>query len=104
MWSLTHATEGINFSFCSTLDNSFTVTQVGLIQFGLLLPQGEPNLTDLQVARKSCFFNKCPDINTPRLDLGDILEIGAFCSIRARDVPSFDRYFSQLQTFYTDFG
>jgi len=43
-------------------------------------------------------------MNTPRFDLGDILEIGAFCSIRARDVPSFDRYFSQLQTFYTDFG
>jgi 26S proteasome regulatory subunit N12 len=35
---------------------------------------------------------------------GDILEIGAFCSIRARDVPSFDRYFSQLQTFYIDYG
>lgn len=37
------------------------------------------------------------------LSLGDILEIGAFWSIRTRDVPSFDRYFSQLQTFYTDY-
>ncbi|RXW25819.1 hypothetical protein EST38_g92 [Candolleomyces aberdarensis] len=35
---------------------------------------------------------------------GDILEIGALTSIRTRDVPSFDRYFSQLQTFYTDYG
>jgi hypothetical protein len=34
---------------------------------------------------------------------GDILEIGVFWSIRAKDVPSFDRYFSQLHTFYTDF-
>jgi len=34
---------------------------------------------------------------------GDILEVGAFVSIRSRDVPSFDRYFSQLQTFYTDY-
>jgi 26S proteasome regulatory subunit N12 len=34
---------------------------------------------------------------------GEILEIGAFWSIRTRDVPSFDRYFSQLQTFYNDF-
>ena len=25
-------------------------------------------------------------------------------SIRTRDVPSFDRYFSQLQTFYADYG
>lgn len=34
---------------------------------------------------------------------GDILEIGAFWSIRTQDVPSFDRYFSQLQTFYSDY-
>lgn len=36
-------------------------------------------------------------------NVGDILEIGAFWSIRSKDVPSFDRYFSQLQTFYTDY-
>ena len=34
---------------------------------------------------------------------GDILEIGALTSIRSKDIPSFDRYFSQLQTFYTDY-
>jgi 26S proteasome regulatory subunit N12 len=34
---------------------------------------------------------------------GDILEIGVFWSIRAQDIPSFDRYFSQLYTFYTDY-
>jgi 26S proteasome regulatory subunit N12 len=34
---------------------------------------------------------------------GDILEIGVFWSIRAEDIPSFDRYFSQLHTFYTDY-
>jgi 26S proteasome regulatory subunit N12 len=34
---------------------------------------------------------------------GDILEIGAFYSIRVKDIPSFDRYFSQLQTFYSDY-
>ncbi|KAL0949643.1 hypothetical protein HGRIS_009687 [Hohenbuehelia grisea] len=59
--------------------------KIGLMEAGLLLPQGEPNLQDLVIAR-------------------DILEIGAFWSIRTRDVPSFDRYFSQLQTFYTDFS
>ncbi|KAH0840063.1 COP9 signalosome [Lanmaoa asiatica] len=58
--------------------------KIGLIQTGLLIPTSEASLQDLVVAR-------------------DILEIGAFCSIRAKDVPSFDRYFSQLQTFYTDF-
>jgi len=34
---------------------------------------------------------------------GEILEIGAFWSIRTKAVPSFDRYFSQLQTFYNDY-
>ncbi|KAH9973087.1 proteasome 26S subunit [Lactifluus volemus] len=32
------------------------------------------------------------------------LEIGAFWSIRTKAVPSFDRYFSQLQTFYNDYS
>ncbi|KAM6495712.1 proteasome 26S subunit [Amanita muscaria] len=59
--------------------------KIALIESGLLLPHGENNLHDLVVAR-------------------DILEIGAFWSIRAHDVPSFDRYFSQLQTFYTDYS
>ncbi|KAH7924037.1 hypothetical protein BV22DRAFT_1105717 [Leucogyrophana mollusca] len=58
--------------------------KVGLIEFGLLLPQRDARLQDLVVVR-------------------DILEIGAFWSIRSKDVPSFDRYFSQLQTFYTDY-
>ncbi|TRM68248.1 COP9 signalosome [Schizophyllum amplum] len=62
-----------------------TQLKLGLIENGLLLPSGDRNLDDLAVAR-------------------DILEIGAFWSIRTKDVPSFDRYFSQLQTFYTDFG
>lgn len=34
---------------------------------------------------------------------GDILEMGALWSIRTKDVPSFDRYFSQLETFYVDY-
>jgi len=59
--------------------------KLGLIEAGLLLPQGDVNLGDLVFAR-------------------DILEIGAFVSIRSKDVPSFDRYFSQLQTFYTDYS
>ncbi|KAH7916324.1 SAC3/GANP/Nin1/mts3/eIF-3 p25 family-domain-containing protein [Hygrophoropsis aurantiaca] len=58
--------------------------KVGLMEFGLLLPHKDSRMQDLAVVR-------------------DILEIGAFWSIRSKDVPSFDRYFSQLQTFYTDF-
>ncbi|KAH9049019.1 proteasome 26S subunit [Lactarius hengduanensis] len=53
--------------------------KVVLIETGLIFPQGEYSPRDLVIAR-------------------EILEIGAFWSIRTRDVPSFDRYFSQLQT------
>ncbi|KAF7355157.1 PCI domain-containing protein [Mycena sanguinolenta] len=62
-----------------------TQLKLGLIQAGLLLPHGDANPEDLIVAR-------------------EILEIGAFWSIRTQDVPSFDRYFSQLQAFYVDYA
>ncbi|KAI6034262.1 SAC3/GANP/Nin1/mts3/eIF-3 p25 family-domain-containing protein [Pisolithus microcarpus] len=57
---------------------------ISLVETGLLLPNGDASLNDMVIAR-------------------DILEIGAFWSIRAKDVPAFDRYFSQLHTFYTDY-
>ncbi|PPQ77337.1 hypothetical protein CVT25_010919 [Psilocybe cyanescens] len=47
-----------------------------------------------------------PQENVPKDKLREareVLEIGAFVSIRSRDLPAFDRYFAQLQTFYTDF-
>ncbi|KAI0265176.1 proteasome 26S subunit [Gloeopeniophorella convolvens] len=53
--------------------------KIVLIETGLLFPQDDYSEKDLCAAR-------------------DILEIGAFWSIRTKDVPSFDRYFSQLQT------
>jgi len=59
--------------------------KLGLIEAGLLLPKGDVILGDLVVAR-------------------EVLEIGAIVSIRSRDIPSFDRYFAQLQTFYTDYS
>ncbi|KAM0788033.1 hypothetical protein ACM66B_006232 [Microbotryomycetes sp. NB124-2] len=34
----------------------------------------------------------------------EILEIGAFQSIRSQDVPAFERYLSLLSTFYNDFA
>ncbi|KAJ7499066.1 SAC3/GANP/Nin1/mts3/eIF-3 p25 family-domain-containing protein [Mycena latifolia] len=75
------AAQPLDLKKCGRL---LTQLKLGLIQAGLLLPQGDLNLDDLVVAR-------------------EILEIGAFWSIRTQDVPSFDRYFSQLQTFYTDY-
>jgi 26S proteasome regulatory subunit N12 len=34
--------------------------------------------------------------------LGDVLEIGAQWSVRTKDIPSFERYMAQLQTYYND--
>ncbi|KAK0190850.1 COP9 signalosome [Armillaria mellea] len=76
--------------------------KIGLIEAGLLIPQGEPVQRDLVIARQTyrfCFSMRRADSN-----VGDILEIGAIWSIRSRDEPSFDRYFSQLQTFYNDYS
>ncbi|KAG8787036.1 hypothetical protein FRC15_010197 [Serendipita sp. 397] len=57
--------------------------KLALIEAGLLIPVGDHREQDLIYAR-------------------DILEIGAFWSIRIQDVPAFDRYFAQLQAFYID--
>ena len=75
-------------------------SQIGLIEKGLLLPSGEASLNDMVIARKLLQISL---VWLPIGFAGDILEIGAFWSIRAKDVPSFDRYFSQLHTFYTDY-
>ncbi|KAL1918242.1 uncharacterized protein VTP21DRAFT_3508 [Calcarisporiella thermophila] len=34
----------------------------------------------------------------------EILEIGAFWSVRIRDIASFERYYSQLKTYYSDYS
>jgi len=34
----------------------------------------------------------------------DILEIGAFYSVRTQDIPAFERYISQLGPYYNDYG
>ncbi|THH12223.1 hypothetical protein EW145_g140 [Phellinidium pouzarii] len=72
-----------NLKKCGEL---LTRLKLVLSSAGLLpvLTTPNPNIEDLVVVR-------------------DILEIGAFWSIRSKDVPSFDRYFSQLQTLYTDY-
>ncbi|KAG8986158.1 hypothetical protein FRB95_003053 [Tulasnella sp. JGI-2019a] len=59
--------------------------KIGLLEAGLLFPQDTVNKDDLLVTR-------------------DILEMGALWSIRTKDVPSFDRYYSQLETFYVDYS
>ncbi|EJU06586.1 hypothetical protein DACRYDRAFT_61370 [Dacryopinax primogenitus] len=58
--------------------------KIALTEARLLIPGSNSSLEDLVITR-------------------DVLEMGAFWSVRNKDIPAFDRYFSQLQTFYLDF-
>lgn len=40
--------------------------------------------------------------NNAHLLIGDILEIGAYYSVRVKDIASFERYIAQLNTYYHD--
>nr|KAJ3422957.1 hypothetical protein HK105_005306 [Polyrhizophydium stewartii] len=61
--------------------------KVLLTQMSFLLPVGSasPDPKELLLAR-------------------EILEIGALWSIRTHDIPSFERYFAQLKTYYHDYA
>ena len=84
--------------------------QVVLIETGLIFPQSDYSTQDLVIAREyRRLLHLLPIYALDEMSLmqptttGEILEIGAFWSIRTKEVPSFDRYFSQLQTFYNDY-
>ncbi|KAG9285824.1 hypothetical protein G9A89_013249 [Geosiphon pyriformis] len=60
--------------------------KISLSQMSLLLPEGEiPSPKELLIAR-------------------EILEIGAYWSVRVKDIPSFERYIAQLHTYYSDYS
>ncbi|PWN53538.1 hypothetical protein IE53DRAFT_383970 [Violaceomyces palustris] len=61
-----------------------------LTEAGLLIPSSSANLEGLKVE----------DLILAR----DILEIGAFASIRDKDVEGFDRYINLLRGFYDDYS
>lgn len=71
---------------CRTL---LTQLKIALIEAGLLIPDGAP--ADKQRAEQMALAR-------------EVLEIGAFWSIRVKDVLSFDRYMSQLRAYYNDYG
>ncbi|CAG8588529.1 445_t:CDS:2 [Acaulospora colombiana] len=66
--------------------NYLAKLKIALSEMNLLLPEGKIiNAEELLVAR-------------------DILEIGALWSVRVKDIPSFERYIAQLNTYYTDYS
>ncbi|KAI8051643.1 SAC3/GANP/Nin1/mts3/eIF-3 p25 family-domain-containing protein [Syncephalis plumigaleata] len=66
---------------------------------GSLLSQLKVGLAELSLLAPDSNQNNVQDLVLGR----EVLETGAQWSIRARDTPSFERYFSQLKVYYTDF-
>lgn len=69
------------------IGTQLTKLKIALTQSNLLVPSTSkspaPSTEDLTLAR-------------------DVLEVGAFWSIRSKDVASFDRYMDLLRVFYND--
>lgn len=84
-----HATLIKAFSSASPDLNSIrtqlTKLKIALTEAGLLVPSPQAKPQDLVMAR-------------------DVLEVGAFWSIRVKDVESFDRYMNLLKAYYTDYA
>ncbi|KAK5671411.1 regulatory particle non-ATPase [Batrachochytrium dendrobatidis] len=64
---------------------SLAKLKVLLTGMSFLLPTGKPDPKEILLAR-------------------EVLEIGALWSVRSQDIPSFERYFAQLKSYYTDFA
>ncbi|KAN0060950.1 regulatory particle non-ATPase [Thecaphora frezii] len=62
-----------------------TKLKIALTEAGLLVPSPEAKPEELVLAR-------------------DVLEVGAFWSIRTKDVESFDRYMNLLRAYYNDYA
>lgn len=70
----------------AAIKSQLTKAKIELTQSGLLMPSPEDataRTTDVVIAR-------------------EILEVGAFWSLKQRDVESFDRYVGLLRVFYHD--
>jgi 26S proteasome regulatory subunit N12 len=66
--------------------NLICVFKLVLSEFGYIPTDGKSaNVKDLHLAR-------------------DLIEIGAQCSITSGDIASFERYMTQLKTYYFDFA
>ncbi|CAO1614949.1 unnamed protein product [Parajaminaea phylloscopi] len=80
------------------IGSQLTKLKVTLIQAGLLIPSAGVR-TNASSSTSSTAQPASPeDLALAR----DILEIGAFSSIRNKDVASFDRYMDLLKAFYND--
>ncbi|CAM0140487.1 unnamed protein product [Umbelopsis sp. WA50703] len=72
-----------NISKCAQM---LTQLKIGLTEIGAYIPQGD------QVDQNALLLAR------------DVLETGAYYSVRVKDIAAFERYISQLNSFYYDYA
>lgn len=75
--------------------------KIALTEAGLLVPSFSTQPTEVQVDSGSVILPS--DVDSLVL-ARDVLEVGAFFSIRVKDVKAFDRYMALLGVFYNDYA
>ncbi|KAJ1564223.1 hypothetical protein HK096_009056 [Nowakowskiella sp. JEL0078] len=76
--------------------------KVLLTKLSFLSVSPSANTRELLLCRM--FFNSANDFFSLYLLKGEILETGAQWSTKANDILAFERYISQLKTYYSDYG
>lgn len=94
------ASMGTVVSMYQTLIKEWTKRPVNLDAVGTLLANMKLALTELQFMPTSGTSSSQQDLVIAR----DVLEIGAQWSIEKKDIPSFERYMSQLKCYYFDYS
>ncbi|KAF9586369.1 hypothetical protein BGW38_006113 [Lunasporangiospora selenospora] len=87
-------------SLAQALSQEFNSANPNLDKCGQLLSQLKIALIELQYLTHEDKHNNVEELTVAR----DVLEIGAQWSVRKKDIPSFERYMAQLQTYYNDYS
>ncbi|KAG0333982.1 hypothetical protein BG004_000605 [Podila humilis] len=83
-----------------TLKQEYSKPQQDLVKCGQYLSQLKIALIELSYLTHENKQNNIEELTLAR----DVLEIGAQWSVRQKDIPSFERYMAQLQTYYNDYS
>jgi 26S proteasome regulatory subunit N12 len=79
---------------------------MAMIQLGAYTPSAQTDPNALVVASTFSIKQRAKLMNSPfSLSFtGEILEMGAYHSVRVKDISSFERYIAQLHPYYHDLG
>ncbi|KAI8617009.1 COP9 signalosome [Chytriomyces sp. MP71] len=88
----------------SNSNGSLRTTQTAIALFETLKKDFHTTNPDIKKCGQHLATLKMPLNYRASIQTGEILEIGAEWSVKAKDIPSFERYISQLKTYYNDYS